>query len=699
MVLAAAIQLCSPPVAAQANPTQASTVGPVTLGSTDCMPVGLVPTDITGNEPPSLPFYQPYIDTTTIDQVVQSPNQPVNNRFTVLDRWDLGNPPPVPIMSWAMGGYTGLPSSAPLLSYQRGHTDQFAYSGVQILGKQVGLWLNTMDPTTQLFGGSNALNVGCWYNSEPYARLFPSMAYDLDISFEAGVANDLSTDAAPLKKTVTQAYFEVIAEDESGHCIQPNSNPPVKCQFTYQIGYYSRIPTYANVQQIHTDGTETTSFPIAQTTITSGTTSSNSPAWLHGASIGFQTLPFSSTTIVHFRVSTHDFLNVLNAVASSGQPGYDGLSKSPLDYRITLIGVNGEIAPVASAHGQLGMSVSELRVTSTIPHHAAGSPAAFNEPTPRVVYRDGANINLFSSDLSGNPNVLQNLASGSAAGDPTGYFANNAARVMYRDSSQHIREIFKQGAVWSEWDMTASLGLSSTGSDPKPYVDADGTGHVIYRDLVGNVHQLSQDSTGWYHVNLSSKSLPYAPAAARGAPMGYVSNGVPRVVYRDVNNQIVELYFYNGAWNQWQMTGIAGSSAAYSDPQGYVDASGYPRVAYMDSAGGIHEFHMDSAGWHLAHITDLTNATPAQGNPKGVLAGGAPRIIYRGTDNDLHELVWWMNSWVHNNLTTQTRGAISLLSDPVEFTGSDGVVRIEYVGSDSQLHELYYSSGWLHRDM
>lgn len=618
--------------------------------------------------------------------------------------------PPLVDISWPLGTYTYLtiPSTLSLSDYQRGHTNQYGYSGVQVLGDEVGLWLNTQDPTTQLSKGSGSLNIGCWYNIPPYAMLFPSNAYDVDISFWTAVANDLSTGNGPTQSewSSRQAYFELILEDESGGCyidiVVNGVNQKVKCKFTYQIGYYSPKPGDDSLKLVHTDATNTTFLPIAQTTINQSTTDPSE--WLQSPlpsdSINFQSGTFSPEKKVHFRISTSDFAHVLSAVASSGQSGYDKLSTDPLKYAVTLIGVNGEVAPAAGDYAQMGMSVSKLRVTPTIPHQVSGSPSTFNQPGPSVVYRDGTNINLFSSDLSGNPNTLLNLASGSAAGDPAGYFANNEARVVYLDTAQCIREIFEQNGAWSEWEMTSTPPPNSVVSDPKPYADATGAAHVVYQ-LSGDVYQLSLDSTGWHDLDLSKNSLPSAPTQvnAIGKPMGYVANGVPRIVYRDINNQVVELYYFNNAWNQWQMTGIAGSGSAYSDPQGYVDSSGNPRVVYRDNAGDVHEFLMDSAGWHHTDVTSLTGATPAQGNPRGVMAGGAPRIIYRGTDNDLHELVWWTNAWVHNDLTKATRGAIPLAGDPVEFTGSDGAVRIEYVGSDSQLHEFYYSSGWLHRDM
>lgn len=547
----------------------------------------------------------------------------------------------------------------------------------------MGLWLNSMDPTTQLYSGSNSLNVGCWYGAAPYAKVFPSTAHQLDASFTSGVAYDGSLGGAS-----GLAYFEFIAIDESGRCIV-NGRP---CQFTFQVAYYSRNPDEASSQSIHGDATNTTSFPIAQLGV-------NSPTWIHriagDGSSDFRLSTFSPTYF-HFRVSPAEFMSVVGAVAK--QSGYSALSNNPLDYAITLLGANGEVYAPAGTHGQLGLTISNLRVTSTVPHQAVGTPGAFNAPEAMIVYASGAGVGAFASVIGSQPDTWSALAPTVPSGDASGYFASGAARVVYLDSAHHVRELYRANGVWSEWDMSAGLGLSNAYSDPKPFADSAGDARVVYRDDAGNVHLLSLGQGSWSHTNVSASSVPASAAAAIGSPMAYVAAGAPRVVYRSSGNQIVELFLFNGAWNQWQMTGGESDGTAYSDPQGYVDAAGNPRVVYRDIAGDVHELRMDSSGWHHSDITSVTGAPAAIGNPRGFVAGDASRGIYRSTDQRLHELVWWNGAWVHNDLSN-TRGAVPTQGDPVGLVGGDGVARVEYVGTDGQLHELYYSSGWHHRDL
>lgn len=663
----------------------------ITLAAGECMPARISD----GNSTPMLPLYQPPVLPEGLDQVVKSPpNLPQDRVLSVWDAWDSGEPPIVPINSWWLGEFTGVTSTIALGSYQRGHTDQYGYSGVQVAGTTVGLWLNSMDPGAKLYYDSNALGMGCWYEASPRPSLFPSMAHQLDISFITGVKYDGSIAAA-----TAQAYFEFVAIDGTGGCVVNDQ----KCGLTFQVGYYSRNRSYSRIELAHSDITGTTPHPIVQAAI-------ESPNWLHrvpgDGSLDFQSEVFSPG-LIHFRVSPEEFIKAIEAVrmlkvkSSQNDGGYTypyaGISINPLDYEFSLIGADGEIYAPQGSHGQLGMSISNLRVTSTIPHHVSGEIAGFNEPLPGVVFRDGMDIKLLISNLDGKPNRLLNLASGSAEGDPVGYYAGNAARVIYRDSSHHLREIFESQTGWAEWDMTSTLGLPVLGADPRPFVGVDGSANVVYRDEAGDVHLLSLDASGWHDTNVSAASLPRG-SAALGSPEGYIANGVKRIIYRDTNAGIVELYYFNGAWNQWQMTSITGSAPAFSDPTGYVDSSQRPHVIYRDSAGDIHEFRLDSDGWTHTDVTAATGAPSAQGKASGILAGDAPRAIYRGVDNHLHELVWWMNSWSHNDLS-QTRGAVLLAGDPREFVGSDGVARIEYMGVDNQVHELFYGNGWIHRDM
>ncbi|RDD81056.1 hypothetical protein DVJ77_13940 [Dyella tabacisoli] len=693
---------------------------PVTLAPLDCMATGLIPTDANGQLPPSLPFYQPSVDGTTIDQVAQSsPNAAPYNHFTVRD--NTMNAGLVPITSWALNTYTGFAPSGALASSQRGHVDSFSRSGVQVSGANAGLWLNSMDPAILMYSGSNSLNVGCWYNIPPYAKLFPSLSHELDVSFDTGVAKDGATDGSG-NKAHAQAYFQLVAVD-TRKCTVPtvvnNMTVYIPCTFTLAVDFYATPGSLdAAGPSVFFDSTHTIQGPIAQTWLSS----SFPTTWLHSKpdSIPFQSVLFSGHE--HFRITASEFVNVINAVIAqvtkqssplSPSP-YENLSTNPLDYEIALLNVNGEVYDPcvdqshialcsSSNHGQLGMSVSNFRVTSTLDHQASGSPSGFNGASPMVLYRDNSNsINVFSSDLNGTPTTQTILASGTAAGDPAGYVAAGASRVVYRDTSRHLREIFFQNGTWSEWDMSKYLAAPDAITDPKPYVAGDGWPHLVYRDAGGHIDDFYMDTTGWRLQDLSAASQANPPGTEQNPPMGYVAGGASRVVFRDINNQVVEIYFFGGAWHQWLMTGISGAPIADSDPQGYADTDGLPRVVYRDIGSKdvgshIHELRMNSSGWQHTDITLAAGAPSAAGNPMGFVAGNAPRVIYRGVDGHLHEIVWWSGAWVHNDLSL-VRGALSVVDDPRGFVGSDGIPRIEYKGPDNQLHELYYSAGWIHRD-
>lgn len=664
----------------------ADSLGP-TLGPLDCMAKGFVPPDTSGNLPPSLPFYQPKVDSSSIDSVVGF-GLPGSNHFTVMDGWD-GNKGIVPITTWRLSEYTGFFPGGPASSFQRGQVDSYGQSGVQLVGQCAGLWLNTSDASAVLYNGSGSINVGCWYQGgAPLASLFPTTTGELDVSFDAGVAYDGSTGNGH-----GQAYFQLIANDRSGGCGS-------HCAFTLSVSFYSRDAEQATNKVVVRDDTGTLDLPIAGAGL-------DATGWFRRMpdSSHYQTGAFSPQR-VHFRMSQSEFVAIRNAVAANNS-SFRNLSTNPLDYAVSLLNVNGEVydpckAPSGagcsgSDHAQLGMSVANFRVLSTVPHQSAGAPWGFDGLRSQVLYRDvSGNINAFSSGTNG---AFQQsaIATGAAAGDPMGYVAGSAPRVVFRDTSNHVRESFFWNGVWTTWDMNAGAGGANAYSDPKAYVAPDGFPRVVYRDVVGDVHEFQMDSGGWQNRNITRLSAP-TPAPAIGSPRGYVAGWAPRVVFRDNKNHVREMYYWAGRWNAWDMMTIPGASDAYSDPNPYVAPDGWPHVVYRDIVGDVHEFYMDSYGWHHVDIASSTHPTPSLGSPMGFVAGYAPRILYCGTDHHLHELVSW-SGWSHTDLTLGIRGAISCASDPMGYVPSDGAPRVEYTGADGQLHELYYSGGWIHRDM
>ena len=164
-----------------------------------------------------------------------------------------------------------------------------------------------------------------------------------------------------------------------------------------------------------------------------------------------------------------------------------------------------------------------------------------------------------------------------------------------------------------------------------------------------------------------------APAAA-GDPDGYefTANGTSgmHVVYRGVDNDIHELYWQNGAWGADDLTAATSAPAAAGDPSGFTftaDGTSGMHVVYRGADSDIHELYWQNGAWGVNDLTAATDAPAAAGDPNGFTftANGTSgmHVVYRGADNDIHELYWQNGAWGVNDLTAAT-GAPPAAGDP-----------------------------------
>ena len=326
--------------------------------------------------------------------------------------------------------------------------------------------------------------------------------------------------------------------------------------------------------------------------------------------------------------------------------------------------------------------------------------------TQHVVYRSGDNHirELWWNSDGWHHNDLTVAAANppAAVGDPIGYLfdAQGTQHVIYRGADNHIHELWWDNTGWHHNDLTnAGGGAPAAASDPAGYMfDAQGTQHVIYRGTDNHIHELWWDSSGWHHNDLTNAS-PGAPAAA-SSPGAYMFNaqGTQHVIYRGADNHIHELWWNSDGWHHNDLTvAAANAPAAAGDPIGYLfDAQGTQHVIYRGTGNHIHELWWDSSGWHH---NDLTNASPgapaAVSNPGAYMfnAQGTQHVIYRGADNHIHEL-WWDNTgWHHNDLTNAGGGAPAAASDPAGYMfDAQGTQHVIYRGTDDHIHELWWNS-------
>ena len=106
-----------------------------------------------------------------------------------------------------------------------------------------------------------------------------------------------------------------------------------------------------------------------------------------------------------------------------------------------------------------------------------------------------------------------------------------------------------------------------------------------------------------------------------------------------------------------------------------------------------------SGSWNVNDLTAATNAPAAAGDPDGYefTANGTSgmHVVYRGVDNDIHELYWQNGAWGVNDLTAAT-DAPAAAGDPNGFTftanGTSGM-HVVYRDADDDIHELYWQNG------
>jgi hypothetical protein len=154
---------------------------------------------------------------------------------------------------------------------------------------------------------------------------------------------------------------------------------------------------------------------------------------------------------------------------------------------------------------------------------------------------------------------------------------------------------------------------------------------------------------GSWNVNDLTAATNAQPAA--GNPNGYAftANGVSgmHVVYRGVDDDIHELYWQNGDWNVNDLTAATNAPAAAGDPNGYVfTANGVSgmHVVYRGADNDIHELYWLNGDWNVNDLTAATNAPAAAGDPNGYMftANGVSgmHVVYPSANGHINKF-WW----------------------------------------------------------
>jgi hypothetical protein len=239
---------------------------------------------------------------------------------------------------------------------------------------------------------------------------------------------------------------------------------------------------------------------------------------------------------------------------------------------------------------------------------------------------------------------------------PTGHYipATDTTMVSYRDVDDNIQTLYWIGeqAVQSDGAyIKTDEGWPLAKGNPSVYLDTDHTKHVIaYRGEDDHIHSLYwTDDSVVGHDNLSAAAE--APTAAGDPVTNYISGAlaVNQVYYRSAENDLIVLWWVddNDPAHFRNLTAWVQGPKALSDPFVYHDpVTNTLHLIYYAEDGHLHEIwwkHEVNVVLQDKDITMEALAPPAaQARPYAYVTQNPNRhhVIYRGADNQIHEIHW-----------------------------------------------------------
>jgi hypothetical protein len=125
----------------------------------------------------------------------------------------------------------------------------------------------------------------------------------------------------------------------------------------------------------------------------------------------------------------------------------------------------------------------------------------------------------------------------------------------------------------------------------------------------------------------------------------FAAQGSQHIDYLGQDHDIHELSWDSNGWLHNDLTEESGAAPAQAVLCAYVfDGQGTRHVVYAAEDGDVHELWWNLDGWHYNDLTTETDAPPADlGDPAGYVfvAQGTQHVDYIGIeDSHIHELRW-----------------------------------------------------------
>jgi hypothetical protein len=344
--------------------------------------------------------------------------------------------------------------------------------------------------------------------------------------------------------------------------------------------------------------------------------------------------------------------------------------------------------------------------------NAAADPFGYtrSDEAAAVLHRDASNHirEMYFTDFANDwrSRDLTTMATGAppAAGKLSAYVRTDRVNdVLFRSADGHVWVLSLpfDSDTWIPNDLTLLTGISAAASDPVGFVRSDGVNQITFRGTDNHIHTLHLDPTGHWLPNDLTNNTGVAPAA--GDPASYVrSDSVSAMVFRGTDNHILDLHLeQTGVWIPVDLTRLGGGPVAASDPVAFQRSDGGNDILYRGIDNVIYALNLDSTGHWVAIDMNAIVQGPrpvAAGRPAvNVRSDGVSEVDFRGVDN--HIYVYHLESaeagWLSTDLTSLSSGPLAA-SDPWEHVLLDNATEVVFKAVDGHIWALTLSpvSGW-----
>ncbi len=270
------------------------------------------------------------------------------------------------------------------------------------------------------------------------------------------------------------------------------------------------------------------------------------------------------------------------------------------------------------------------------------------------------------------------------------------------------------------WTM-AQIGLINPriNVDGKPFAmaaDNQNELHFIYRDQYNQLSDIFYVVSEQWHFRNLNLLLPAAPLA-QGDPCSINFNQGLQIhnVYRDVNNQLSDIYYDKlSTWHYQNLNALVnGAPAAKGDPFVLVYLEEEQHNLYRDANNQVSDiwYSLKTGLWKYQNLNTLVNGAPAaQGNPFAFVyynPAGQPELrhnIYRDTNNHISDIFYSLKTglWQYQDLNTLVSGAPPAQGDPSIIGYFNGLEQhCFYRDANNHISDIFYNyySGWRYSNL